>query len=252
MRRPLGFAPIYVCFSTTWGLTESADPKLYHDCAGASSSFSHYSSSQPTEPHCVLSDEKVNREANQNACVLERPERRPRCSNKVIIDSWASGDYSSEVCDRMSSYNPHHVHQPTTSGSYDSSSVSSTASPQSKVNPNMNFASMSGPTRPSSNLSPFQTSHHPSRPPYNSYDSGSISPNDRSGQPFDAFLPDGTTVQENAGSQAGPAVLHNAKRAYRQRRKDPSCDACRERKVKVSLLVVYPVLLLKYLLVRRN
>ena len=152
----------------------------------------------------------------------------------------------------MNSYNPHHVHQPTASGSYDSSSVSSTASPQSKVNPNMGFAPMTAPNRSSSNLSPFQTSHHPTRPPYTSYDSGSISPNDRSGQNFDTFLPDGMTVQENAGSQASPAVLHNAKRAYRQRRKDPSCDACRERKVKVSSLALSPVSPLRHVIVRCN
>lgn len=82
-----------------------------------------------------------------------------------------------------------------------------------------------GPTLPIPTSSPYA----------HSYDSGTGSPADRSSVLTDGngSLPDAPSLAPHIGGAAGQP---QQKRAYRQRRKDPSCDACRERKVKVGLL----------------
>jgi hypothetical protein len=65
----------------------------------------------------------------------------------------------------------------------------------------------------------------------NSY-SHSTSPSTGSGSLPETHGHDGTGMMISP-TQMSSASLNAQKRAYRQRRKDPSCDACRERKVKV-------------------
>lgn len=79
--------------------------------------------------------------------------------------------------------------------------------------------------------------------PYSrSYESASVSPTEGA-----SVLPD--AAQSNGSISGNTQFLYQLsdagqqhqlppqKRAYRQRRKDPSCDACRERKVKVLVLM---------------
>ncbi|KAG0648991.1 putative transcriptional regulatory [Hyphodiscus hymeniophilus] len=118
--------------------------------------------------------------------------------------------------------------------SYDSSSVSSAASPrpQGMYDGGLMGASprpTSGHQLPHLNMPsgislgghPFQNSYGPANTSPGPPGMDSMASNDSS-----------SGTPGPSGGQMSAANMQAQKRAYRQRRKDPSCDACRERKVK--------------------
>jgi hypothetical protein len=68
---------------------------------------------------------------------------------------------------------------------------------------------------------------------YSQQELGSVSPNENPSMLGEALRTGGGGSNAPSPAQLSAMMMHNPKRAYRQRRKDPSCDACRERKVKV-------------------
>lgn len=116
----------------------------------------------------------------------------------------------------------------------DSPSVASSASPMSVHDQSQQSHSVpSLPPHARSGLSPQEPSIMSSF--YPSHDLGSASPHDSLSHQGESLRAGGIGSGTPSPAQISAMMMHNPKRAYRQRRKDPSCDACRERKVKVGV-----------------
>lgn len=113
----------------------------------------------------------------------------------------------------------------------ESPSIASSASPMSAHDPSQqSHSATSFPTHARPGLTiqdPATMSSY-----YPSYELGSASPHDGYSHLGESLRAGGGGSGTPSPAQISAMMMHNPKRAYRQRRKDPSCDACRERKVK--------------------
>ena len=152
----------------------------------------------------------------------------------------------------MSDLLPHQPQRPLALSSQvlpqDISLAPTSASLQSPLSPGSGIPPLGSTSRPSSGLGGHQYQPFPlpspgtRHPGYAHTFYPSPTPHQLQGPPLPGYheISHGHTAYTDPATMAISANIagqQGQKRAYRQRRKDPSCDACRERKVKVGFVV---------------
>jgi hypothetical protein len=180
----------------------------------------------------------VHRSSIPNACWLSRNvylfPKLQCCTNNwpILLRSNYVGKRT-QNCPSRGSMEPsqNYAQQSYNRGSMGSSSVSSNKSPQNQLPPNPNFSQAIPSSQSDSNLR-AQPRMRPGLPPMlPSHEYGSVSPNAH--QSSENLMPVNYAGMNPVAAHMSSTMLRNPKRDYHRRRTDPSCDACRERKVKV-------------------